>query len=156
MKNPRPKKLTLSEQRVLKRAARIREEQTPTYFGDVHNPTEVKNMCGLMLMLKEREEFWCFFLTSQFNIIEKECLSIGTIDGASVHPREIVKRALELNAAAVIFTHNHPSGDATPSIADKRITQRLVDALQLVDIRVLDHIVVGHPDIISFAERGLL
>lgn len=156
MKNPRPKKLTLSEQRVLKRAARIREEQTPTYFGDVHNPTEVKNMCGLMLMLKEREEFWCFFLTSQFNIIEKECLSIGTIDGASVHPREVVKRALELNAAAVIFTHNHPSGDATPSIADKRITQRLVDALQLVDIRVLDHIVVGHPDIISFAERGLL
>jgi DNA repair protein RadC len=80
----------------------------------------------------------------------------GTIDGASVHPREVVRQALTRNSAAVIFAHNHPSGVAEPSHADELITQRLRDALGLVDIRVLDHIVVGDGRCISFAERGLL
>lgn len=79
----------------------------------------------------------------------------GTIDGASVYPREVVKAALRLNAAAVIFAHNHPSGTSVPSAADKKITQRLKDALSLVDIRVLDHLIVG-TDIYSFAEQGLM
>ncbi|MFP6791718.1 MAG: JAB domain-containing protein, partial [Pseudomonadales bacterium] len=78
------------------------------------------------------------------------------IDGASVHPREVVKKALEFNAAAVIFAHNHPSGISEPSQADKRITERLCSALGLVEIRVLDHLVVGDTEITSFAERGLL
>ena len=81
---------------------------------------------------------------------------LGTIDGAAVYPREVVVRALHHNAAAVILAHNHPSGVAEPSQADLRITQRLVDALQLVDIRVLDHIIIGADHPLSFAEQGLL
>ncbi len=80
----------------------------------------------------------------------------GTIDGASVHPREVVKRAIQLNAAAVILAHNHPSGEAEPSRADEAITKRLKDALQLVDVRVLDHLIIGGSDVVSFAERGLM
>jgi len=80
----------------------------------------------------------------------------GTIDGASVYPREVVKQALARNAAAVIFAHNHPSGIAEPSLADKNITQRLQEALKLVDIRVLDHFIVGDNTAVSFAELGLL
>jgi DNA repair protein RadC len=80
----------------------------------------------------------------------------GTIDGASVHPREVVRRALQHNAAAVILAHNHPSGVAEPSRADIQLTRRLSDALALVDIRVLDHLVIGDGDGVSLAERGLL
>jgi DNA repair protein RadC len=89
-------------------------------------------------------------------VIGFEELFGGTIDGASVHPREVVKRALHHNAAAVIFAHNHPSGVAEPSHADRAITIRLRDALALVDVRVLDHFVVGDSEVVSFAERGLL
>jgi DNA repair protein RadC len=89
-------------------------------------------------------------------VLRYEELFYGTIDGASVHPREVVRRALELRAAAVIFAHNHPSGVAEPSQADLRITQRLKDALALVDVRVLDHLIVGDGEGVSLAERGLL
>ncbi len=95
------------------------------------------------------------FLDNQHRLIAFEELFFGTIDSASIYPREVLKAALKVNAAALIFAHNHPSGDATPSQADKQITQRLKEALALVDIRVLDHIVVGD-SAISFAERGLL
>lgn len=80
----------------------------------------------------------------------------GTINSTSVYPREIVKRALEVNAAAIILTHNHPSGVSDPSIADKQVTERIVNASKLLDIKVLDHIVVGLTETTSFAERGLL
>ena len=83
-------------------------------------------------------------------------LFFGTIDGASVYPREVVKKALARNAAAVIFAHNHPSGIAEPSQADKHITDRLQSALDLVGVRVIDHMVVGDKEVVSFAERGLL
>jgi DNA repair protein RadC len=83
-------------------------------------------------------------------------LFFGTIDGASVHPREVVRRALETNAAAVIFAHNHPSGIAEPSQADQRITDRLKSSLLLIDVRVLDHMIIGEGEVMSFAERGLL
>ena len=91
-------------------------------------------------------------------MIKAEELFHGTIDGASVHPRVVVRRALELNAAAVIFAHNHPSGVAEPSQSDINITNKLKDALALIDVRVLDHLVVGCnvSGIVSFAERGLL
>ena len=85
-----------------------------------------------------------------------EVLFYGTIDSASVYPREVLRRCLQLNAAAVIFAHNHPSGVAEPSQADERITDRLVSALALVDIPVLDHFIVGDGELVSFAERGLL
>ena len=96
------------------------------------------------------------YLDNRNRVTGFEELFRGTLDGASVHPREVVKHALSRNAAAVILAHNHPSGVAEPSQADEIITQRLKDALGLVDIRVLDHIVVGDGSCESFAERGLL
>jgi len=102
------------------------------------------------------EVFCCLFLDTRHRLICYEELFQGTIDGASVHPREVVRRALHHNAAAVILAHNHPSGVAEPSDADQRITRRLKQALQLVDIRVLDHLVVGDRTVMSFAEHGLL
>ena len=103
----------------------------------------------------QQEVFAVLFLDNRHRVISFERLFYGTIDGASVHPREVVKRALAKNAAAVIFAHNHPSGVAEPSQADQAITRRLKEALALVDIRVLDHFVVGD-EVVSFAERGLL
>jgi DNA repair protein RadC len=104
----------------------------------------------------EHEVFCCLYLDKRHRLIDYEELFRGTIDGASVHPREIVKLALQRNAAAVIIAHNHPSGIAEPSQADELITQRVKEALGLVDIRLLDHIIVGDGMIVSLAERGLL
>lgn len=102
------------------------------------------------------EVFAVLFLDNRHRVLAFEELFRGTVDGASVHPREVVRRALALNAAAVIFSHNHPSGIAEPSEADQRITTRLREALALVDVRVLDHLVVGDGDCCSLAQRGLL
>ncbi len=102
------------------------------------------------------EVFACLFLDNRHRVLVFEEMFRGTLDGASVHPREVVKRTLSLNAAAVIFAHNHPSGEAEPSHADECLTQRLREALALVDVRVLDHIVIGDGQSTSFAERGLL
>ncbi|WP_438451929.1 RadC family protein [Vibrio alginolyticus] len=123
--------------------------------GTFTNPTNVKEYLKLKLGAHEREVFAVMFLDNQHQLISFEELFFGTIDAASIYPREVLKTALNHNAAAVIFAHNHPSGIAEPSQADKRITQRLIDALKLVDIRVLDHIVVGE-DCVSFAEKGLI
>ncbi|HDI3167364.1 TPA: DNA repair protein RadC [Vibrio cholerae] len=124
--------------------------------GDQYcNPDATKTYLSCKLKHHEREVFAVMFLDNQHRLIAFEELFFGTIDSASVYPREVLKAALKVNAAALIFAHNHPSGDATPSQADKQITQRLKEALALVDIRVLDHIVVGD-SAISFAERGLL
>ncbi|MGB1091743.1 MAG: RadC family protein [Oceanobacter sp.] len=100
------------------------------------------------------EVFVCLFLDNQNRVMKYKELFRGTIDGAAVYPREVVKQALAENAAAVIFAHNHPSGVAEPSQADRHITRRLTDALSLVDIRVLDHLVIGNGELVSFAERG--
>jgi len=102
------------------------------------------------------EVFACLFLDNRHRVIEYEELFRGTIDGASVHPREVVRRALHHNAAALILAHNHPSGVAEPSAADRNITHRLRDALALVDVRVLDHVVVAAGTFVSMAEQGLL
>jgi DNA repair protein RadC len=104
----------------------------------------------------EHEVFCCLYLDKRHRLIEYEELFRGTIDGASVHPREIVKLALQRNSAAVIVAHNHPSGIAEPSQADELITQRVKEALGLVDIRLLDHIIVGDGMSVSLAERGLV
>ncbi|HVT35628.1 MAG TPA: DNA repair protein RadC [Nevskiaceae bacterium] len=104
----------------------------------------------------DHEVFGALFLDSQHRVLGFDELAAGTIDGASVYPREVVKRALRRNAAAVIFAHNHPSGVAEPSAADRALTERLKSALALVDIRVLDHFVVGEGTPVSFAERGWL
>ncbi len=102
------------------------------------------------------EVFACLFLDNRHRVISFETLFYGTIDGASVHPRQVMKRALHYNAAALILAHNHPSGIAEPSSADVQITLRLKEALAFIDVRVLDHIVVGDGQSVSFAERGLL
>ncbi len=102
------------------------------------------------------EVFACLFLDNQHRVIQLDELFRGTIDGASVYPREVVRKALHHNAAAVIFAHNHPSGIAEPSAADKHITEKLKQALALFDIRVLDHFIIGDGDPYSFAEHGLL
>jgi len=104
----------------------------------------------------EHEVFCCLYLDKRHRLIRFEELFRGTIDGASVHPREIVKLALQCNSAAVIVAHNHPSGVAEPSRADELITLRVKEALALVDIRLLDHIIVGDGASVSLAERGVL
>lgn len=104
----------------------------------------------------QNEAFLCLFLTSQHHIISLEELFHGTIDGAAVYPREVVTRCIRHNAAAVIFAHNHPSGVAEPSQADISITRKLIAALSTIDVRVLDHLVIGYGEVVSLAERGLL
>jgi len=104
----------------------------------------------------EHEVFACLYLDNRNRVTACKELFRGTIDGSSVHPREVVKEALAHNAAAVILVHNHPSGVAEPSQADELITRRLKQSLSLVDIRVLDHLIVGDATVESFAERGLL
>ena len=119
-------------------------------------PEIVKNYLTLSLALEEREHFHVLFLNNQHKLLLDDRLFSGTIDGASVYPREVVKRALQCNAAAVILAHNHPSGICVPSEADKGITDKLKQALSTIDIRILDHIIVGHMETYSFAEHGAL
>ena len=118
------------------------------------DPAATRRYLVSWLRHREREVFAALFLDSQHHVIATEELSQGTLDAASVYPREVVKRALALGAAAVIFAHNHPSGVAEPSSADRVLTERLRQALALVDVRVLDHFVVGEGPPTSFAERG--
>jgi DNA repair protein RadC len=120
------------------------------------SPKATREFLTLQLGAREFETFCVLFLDNRHRVLEFLELFRGTIDGASVHPREVVKEALLRNAAAVILAHNHPSGVAEPSQADELITQRLRDALALVDIRMLDHLIVAGNSVLSFAERGLL
>jgi DNA repair protein RadC len=119
------------------------------------SPQASKDFVKLKLFDYEHEVFACLFLDNRNRVITFEELFRGTIDGASVYPREVVKACLSHNAAAVIFAHNHPSGIAEPSQADIAITERLRKALALIDVRVLDHLIVGD-QVTSFSERGLL
>lgn len=120
------------------------------------SPDLVRNYLSAQLRHRHQEVFAVLFLDAQHRLLAYDELFFGTIDGASVYPREVVKKALARNAAAAILAHNHPSGIAQPSQADQRITQRLQQALDLVDVRVLDHMVVGDREVVSFAERGLI
>jgi len=122
----------------------------------LESPEQTRTFLRLKLMDRKHEVFGALFLDNRHRIIEVAEMFQGTIDGASVYPRVVVQRALEVNAAAIVFFHNHPSGVAEPSTADAAITRRLREALSLVDIRVLDHFVVAAGESVSFAERGLL
>ena len=119
-------------------------------------PPKVKEYVSLQLAQRGHEVFAVLFLDAQNRLLKLEEMFRGTLTQTSVYPREVVKRALELHAAAVILAHNHPSGAAEPSRADEYLTQTLKSALALVDVRVLDHLVVGQGQVVSFAERGLL
>lgn len=120
------------------------------------SPDDTRRFLAARLRGYAHEVFSALFLDNRHRVIAFEELFSGTIDGASVHPREVVKRALAHNAAALILAHNHPSGVAEPSRADESITRRLREALGLVEIRVLDHLIVGDGEIVSLAERGLI
>jgi DNA repair protein RadC len=120
------------------------------------SPGKVKEYLALQLGARAHEVFAVMFLDAQSRLIALEEMFRGTLAQTSVYPREIVKRSLELGAGAVILAHNHPSGAAEPSRADEFLTQTLKSALALVDVRVLDHLVVGQGTVVSFAERGLL
>lgn len=120
------------------------------------SPQRVKDFLQMHLAHLAHEVFAVLFLDAQNRLIRLEEMFRGTLTQTSVYPREVVKRALELHAGAVILAHNHPSGVAEPSRADEFLTRTLASALQLVDVRVLDHLVVGQAQVVSFAERGLL
>ncbi|MCM8855354.1 MAG: DNA repair protein RadC [Candidatus Thiodiazotropha sp.] len=142
-------------QAVLEMSRRYLREQLRK-SDSLTNPQQTRNYLQAKLRHYPYEVFSCLFLDNRHRIICYEELFRGTIDGASVHPREVVKRALEHNAAALILAHNHPSGVAEPSRADQQITKRLKEALALVDIRVLDHIVIGEGEPVSLAELGMV
>ena len=143
----------LSAARELVRRLTLEEMRRGPVLG---HPSAVRDHLLTHYAGAEREIFSVLYLDNRHHVICMDELFAGTIDGASVHPREVVKLALARNAAAVILAHNHPSGVAEPSQADELITARIRDALALVDIRVLDHLVVGGNVVTSFAERGLI
>lgn len=122
----------------------------------LESPNATRHYLVHRLGERGHEVFAVLFLDNRHRLIECQEMFRGTIDGASVHPREVVKEALRLNAAAVILAHNHPSGVCEPSQADQLITQRLRDALALVDVRVMDHLIVAGTDALSMSERGLM
>ncbi|HCA5747370.1 TPA: RadC family protein [Citrobacter freundii] len=148
--------LPLTAQRTVKRALTLLDRHLRETGVAFTSTQAARDWLKLKMAGLEREEFMVLYLNQQNQLIAHETLFAGSINSTEVHPREVVKRALFFNAAAVILAHNHPSGDTSPSKADKTITQRLVQALQLVDIRVPDHLIVGGTQIWSFAEHGLL
>lgn len=119
-------------------------------------PAIVKDLCTLELAHHTREHFAVLYLDAQNSLIEMRIEAVGTLTACAIYPREIAKAALELNAAAVIFSHNHPSGLAEPSRADEQLTDTLANALKALDIKVLDHIIVAKTKTYSFAEHGLI
>ena len=145
----------VDEATILGVAERIREAR---FYRETFmtNPSATRAYLVEKLALLEHEVFAAILLDNRHAVLGFDILFTGTLDGASVHPREVVRHALKRNAAAVIFAHNHPSGYPEPSQADRAITAELKNALRLIDVRVLDHIVVGGSQTVSFVERGLL
>lgn len=144
-----------SHEQVLAAARSIAGERTPK-GAPFSNPALVMDYFRDRLAGQEREVFAAVFLDTRHRLLHYAELFFGTIDGAEVHPREVVRQALRHNAAAVIVAHNHPSGIVEPSAADRALTVRLKQALSLVEVRLLDHIVVGGNQTLSMAEKGLL
>lgn len=157
--NHEPRAETAEDLEILKRAHEIiarRFERGETISSPDDSKLYLIHHFNGGIRAQEHETFVAVWLDNRHRIIAIDELFKGTIDGASVYPREVVKTALSHNAAAVIFSHNHPSGIPEPSTADNNITDRLKSALSLVDVRVLDHIIIGGTDTVSFAERGLI
>lgn len=144
----------LSEDEILAAAEDILRRRLERQ-GELTSPRDSEQFLRIRLGALQHEEFHCVYLDNRHRVIAVEKLFTGTIDGASVYPREVVRAVLRHNAAAVIFAHNHPSGVAEPSSADRAITRELRDALNLIAVRVLDHIVVGETTT-SMAQRGLM
>ena len=146
----------MNDQDVINHALTILESRLHKPQHYFTKPSDAFAYLRLNLAEREYESFNALLLDTRHGLITLTELFRGTIDGAAVYPREVVKTALQFNAAAVIFSHNHPSGNVTPSEADKRITHQLKEALNLVEVRTLDHIIVGSGAPYSFAQHGLL
>lgn len=134
-------------------------ESSPAYSSEskvMDSPSVVKMYLETLLSLEEKEIFTVLFLDNQNRLLSAEKMFHGSINSSPVYVREIMKRALALNAAALILAHNHPSGSLSPSCADREITNKIVEAGKLLEVRVLDHIIVGHGKSIAFSERGLI
>lgn len=151
-----PSALPFSAQLTIKQALALLEQHLCEPGASFTSTHATRDWLRLKMAGLEREIFMVLFLDTQHRLLEYETLFSGSINSTEVHPREIAKAALRHNAAAVVLAHNHPSGYAEPSEADRLVTQRAVNALALVEVRVLDHLVVGGKDVISFAERGWL
>lgn len=146
-----------ADNEIIEQARAIFEKRANYKRGTVFSsPENVRTYLQTRYEGAEAERFDVIFLDNRHGLIAAESLFTGTIDSAAVYPREVVKAALRHNAAALVLAHNHPSGVAEPSDTDVRLTRKLVDALSLVDVRVLDHIVVGNGTTTSLAERGLM
>jgi DNA repair protein RadC len=142
--------------RALPELARRYYEDSLPHGEAIRSPADTETFLKARMQHLGHELFCCLYLDNRHRVLRFDELFRGTIDGTSVYPREVVKEALSVNAAAVILAHNHPSGVAEPSQADERITRRLKSALELVDIRLLDHLIVGEGTATSLASRGLL
>ena len=142
------------DEATINRAIAIIDKQWGGENATITDPAQAGTYIKLHLGSKEREHFGVLFLSSRHRVLAWEVLFLGDPEGCEVHPREVVKAALNYNAVAVIIGHNHPSGDAEPSAADRAVTARLKQALSLVDIRLLDHFVVGNGLPVSLAARG--
>ncbi|CQJ56299.1 DNA repair protein RadC [Yersinia intermedia] len=154
--SPKVAEMSPGEQRTIRRALNLLAKQLREP-GVAFTSTHVtRDWLRLHLTGLEREVFIVLWLDNQNRLLAQETLFTGTINSTTVHPRELVKSAMKHNAASAVLAHNHPSQLAEPSQADRQITDRLVNVLDLVDVRVLDHLVVGGLDIVSFAERGWL
>lgn len=146
---------TTTEQDVLAAAESILKAKLER-LGSLGNPRDATDFLRMRLGALLHEEFHILWLDNRHRILDCQKLFTGTIDGASVYPREVVRAALSFNASAAILAHNHPSGVAEPSAADRAITQELMSALKLVGVRVLDHVVVSAGEGVSMAARGLM
>lgn len=146
--------MSAADQAIVSSALSILDRHMRTIGVCLESPAAVKAYLRLKLERLENEVFGVVFMDAKHRVIEYRQLFTGTIDGASVYPREVVKAAMSVNAAAILIVHNHPSGDSHPSQADRNLTKRLKEALELVDVRVLDHLVVGQNEITSLAEMG--
>jgi DNA repair protein RadC len=144
------------EDLIIVQASLILDRRMFTRGPSLCSPQDVRDFLKLKLAGHEHEVFASVFLDNRHRVIAFEELFFGTIDSASVYPRQVVKRALHWNCAALIIAHNHPSGYSEPSQADRQLTERLKDALALVDVRVLDHLIVGAGRPLSLAEYGWL
>lgn len=148
--------MTELEEYIVKQAIGVLDSYLKQEGISLTSPDRVREFLRLNLESREQEVFAVLFLDNQNRLISFRELFFGTIDSASIYPREVVKVALELNAAVIICAHNHPSGVAEASQADIRITLRLKSALELIDVRILDHFIVGAGEVCSMAERGLI
>ncbi|HBC9795844.1 TPA: DNA repair protein RadC [Escherichia coli] len=146
--------LTPYAQRTIRRAINLLDKYLRQPGIAFTSSTAARDWLRLQLARQEREVFMVLYLDNQHRLLESETLFAGSINHVQVHPREVVKSALRFNAAAVVLAHNHPSGDPEPSQCDRNITGRLKEALALVDVNTLDHLVIGSEGIVSFAERG--